>query len=66
MRKLVLLALLVCGCGYPRPAQIGPNTYRFSYCEPERKCFEAAEKVCPNGYRVTKYGSIRPEEFVCE
>lgn len=67
MRPLFLLALFSFSCGYSSSVtKIGPNHYRLSYCDPERKCSEAAKKVCPKEYRVIKYGSIRPEEFVCE
>lgn len=66
--KLVhLFALFVLsGCGYPPPREVRPGVYRLQFCQEERKCFQAAEKVCPNGYRVIKYGSLRPEEFVCQ
>jgi hypothetical protein len=53
------------GCGYPPPQEIRPGVYQLQFCEREEDCFEAAKKTCPNGFRITKYGGIRPEEFVC-
>lgn len=66
-RLLAASALLftLAGCGYPPPREIRPGVYQLEHCMDEVKCFEAAEKTCPDGYRITKYGSVRPEEFVC-
>lgn len=62
-----LFAFLLVSCGYPKPRYIKEtNEYELYYCEVEEKCFEAAEKTCPNGYIVTRYGSIRPEKFRCK
>jgi hypothetical protein len=63
---VLLIVLAQTGCGYPPPREVRPGLYELNYCDEERKCFEAAEKVCPQGYRITKYGSLRPEQFVCE
>ncbi len=61
-----LAALFLSSCGYPPPKEVRPGVYRLQFCKQEAKCFEAAEKVCPQGYRVIEYGSLRPEEFVCQ
>lgn len=67
MKKLILISTLLISCGYPTPARVkGTNEYTFAYCDKEHQCFEAAKKVCPNGFTVTKYGNIRPERFVCD
>lgn len=64
--SILVLALFVTACGYQGARKVGPNTYQLAYCDREAQCFEAAKKTCPNGYVVTKYGSIRPEEFSCQ
>lgn len=65
---LVMMGMFVglsMGCGYPPPQEIRPGVYELQYCDDEVKCFEAAKKVCPDGFRITKYGALRPEEFTC-
>jgi hypothetical protein len=43
-----------------------PGQYILQYCAYEHDCFEAARDFCaPKGFQITKYGSIRPEKFVC-
>jgi len=49
-----------------KPQRIGnTNEYKLAYCQKEIDCFKAAEKTCPNGYRITSY-RFRPEKFICE
>ena len=62
----LLLGLMVVACGYPPPKEVRPGVYRLTYCDNEEKCFEAADKTCPNGYEVTQYGNLRPEQFICK
>lgn len=61
-----LLTFLLVGCGYPPPREIRSGVYELTFCEKEPQCFAAAEKTCPDGYRVTRYESSRPAEIVCE
>lgn len=70
MRKYILYFLVIIfniSCGYPQPRMIdGTNEYELKYCDEEIQCFNAADKICPNGYIITKYGNIRPEKFKCK
>lgn len=66
--SFIILASVLGGCGY-QGAHLksgSDHVYELPYCNKEEDCFKAAEKTCPGGFRVTKYGNIRPEEFVCE
>lgn len=65
---ITILASVLGGCGYQgaRLKDGSSEVYELPYCKKEADCFKEAEKKCPNGYRITKYGNIRPEEFVCE
>ena len=65
--KYVLLVLALTGCGVAaQPVPGRPGVYRLHYCAHEVDCFKAAEKTCPGGYDITRYGNIRPEEFTCK
>ena len=65
--KYVLLALFLVGCGKTgyQPIEGRPGHYRLHYCADEEACFKRAEKLCPNGYRVTRYGT-HPEAIACQ
>lgn len=68
MKKIfIIFMFLIVSCGYNGAVRIqGTNEYQLPYCNDEEDCFKAADKTCPNGYRITKYGSIRPEKFICK
>lgn len=57
--------MVTVGCGYPPPREVRPGLYELQFCEDEQKCFDAMKKTCPNGYRITKFGPLRPQEFSC-